>query len=173
MCFCLSTAFEGHYLGSYYIEVNNLERPQIGRHCIPVVIPLAEISAAHLQTSLKKFLSLLFDHINAFAGRKYQADRLQDSPGACVPGTLRKNSLHTVLTFSYNVTLHGQNLLFSAKLLYRDVTAVLPTEALVTCPENVESAQEAASSHSSLFRRMPLHRALESLAKEEDTPSFS
>ncbi|XP_044146005.1 centromere protein O [Bufo gargarizans] len=164
VCFCLSTAFEGHYLDSYYIQVHSLEKPRIIRHNVPPFIPLKEITNSHLQSDLKKFLSVLFDHLNGFAGRKFQADQLQGAEGTYIPDTLQRNSLHTVLSFSYNVTIDNQNFCFSAKLQYGAITAVLPTEALVTCPENAGPVQEAAvSSHSSLFRSKPLHRALESL----------
>ncbi|XP_073418018.1 centromere protein O [Dendrobates tinctorius] len=162
-CFCLSTAFEGHYLDSYYVEVKNMENPRIVRHSIPVFIPLSKISK-HLRSNRKKFLTDLADHLNGFAGRKFQADRLQDAPGLCVPDTLQRNSLHTVISFSYNVAIDGQTFCFSAKLLYGAITGVLPTEALVTCPENTGAVQEeAASSHAVLFRSTPLHRALQSL----------
>lgn len=162
ICFCLCTAFEGHYLDSYYIQVDNLEKPRITRNSIPAFIPLGEIAKTHLQSDLKRFLSVLFDQLNGFAGRKFQADRLQEARGTYIPDTLQRNSLHTVLSFSYNVTIEEQTVRFCAKLLYGAVTSVLPTEAQVTCPDNAGSVQEVASSHSSLFRSKPLHRALES-----------
>ncbi|XP_073529957.1 centromere protein O [Phyllobates terribilis] len=161
-CFCLSTAFEGHYLDSYYLQVNNMEKPHIRRHSIPAFIPLAKITK-NLRENLKKFLCDLTDHLNGFAGRKFQADRLQDAPGAYVPNTLQRNSLHTVISFQYNVSIDGRNFCFSAKLLYGAITRVLPTEAQVTCPENIGPVREAASSHAALFRSTPLHRVLESL----------
>ncbi|XP_075716960.1 centromere protein O isoform X2 [Rhinoderma darwinii] len=162
-CFCISTAYEGHYLDSYYIQVDHLERPRLTRHCVPPFIPLGEIAKTHLQSDLKKFLSVLFDHLNGFAGRKFQADQLQDAADTHVADTLQRNSLHTVLSFSYNVKMGQKNFRFSAKLLYGDITGVLPTEALVTCPDNAGSVQEAAASQASLFRREPLHRAVKSL----------
>ncbi|XP_069830085.1 centromere protein O [Dendropsophus ebraccatus] len=171
ICFCLSTAFEGHYLDSYYIEVDNSQRPRITRHSIPPFIPLGEITKLHLQSDMKRFLSLLFDHLNGLAGRKFQADRLQDTPGAYIPGTLQRNSLHNVLSFNYNATIDGQTFCFSAKLLYGTITGVFPTEVQVTCPESSRLVQEAASSHSSMFRTTPLHRFLESLTAQEAAPS--
>ncbi|KAG8535587.1 hypothetical protein GDO81_028206, partial [Engystomops pustulosus] len=134
ICICLSTAFEGHYLDSYYLQVENLQKPWISRHSIPPFIPLGEIATSHLQNDMKKFLVVLFDHLNGYAGRKFQADQLQDSPGPYIPGTLQRNTLHTVLSFRYNVTIHERTFCFSARLQYSAVTSVLPSEAAVTCP---------------------------------------
>ncbi|XP_056418977.1 centromere protein O isoform X2 [Hyla sarda] len=163
ICFCLSTAFEGQYLDSYYIQVHNLVKPLISRHSIPPFIPLGEITKSHLQSDMKKFLAVLSDHLNAFAGRKFQVDRLQDLSDIYIPDTLQRNSLNTVISFRYNVSIRDRTFCFSAKLLYGAVTSVLPTEAQVTCQENNKSAQEAATSHSSMFRSTPLHRVVGSL----------
>ncbi|KAM4040818.1 centromere protein O isoform 1-T2 [Anomaloglossus baeobatrachus] len=167
-CFCLSTAYDGHYLDSYYVQVDNTDTPsRIVRHSVPIFIPLGKISQ-HLEGSTKKFLIQLSNHLNGFAGRKFQADRLQDVLGAYVPGSLQANSLHTVISFRYNVAVDGQTFCFSAKLSYGVITGVRPTEVQVTCPENTGPVQEAASSHSMLFRTTPLHRAVESLTTPED-----
>ncbi|XP_068136177.1 centromere protein O [Hyperolius riggenbachi] len=162
-CFCISTAFEGTYLDSYNLQVSSLRNPQITRHAIPPFIQLKDLAKEHLPASLRKLLSVLSQQLNGYAGRKFQADQLEKS-SAYVPTSLEKNSLHTVLSFQYNAVIEGQTSCFSARLLYRDVTRTLPTEAQVTCADEEALLQEVTSSHESLFYSKALHRVLESLS---------
>uniref|UniRef100_A0A8C8S4Z4 Centromere protein O n=1 Tax=Pelusios castaneus TaxID=367368 RepID=A0A8C8S4Z4_9SAUR len=76
-CFCISTAYEGTYLDSYYLDLLMQQPVQIRRHSVPVFIPLEQIAKKYLQTDIKCFLATLSEHLNAYAGRKYQADQLQ------------------------------------------------------------------------------------------------
>lgn len=74
---CISTAFEGNLLDSYFVDLV-IEKPlRIHHHSVPVVIPLEKIAAAHLQTDVQRFLFRLWEYLNAYAGRKYQADQLE------------------------------------------------------------------------------------------------
>lgn len=81
MCFCISTAYEGTYLESYYLDVLTKPEVQVQRHSVPIFIPLEQIAKKYLQTDIRRFLSVLSDHLNAYAARRYQADQLQ-VPGA-------------------------------------------------------------------------------------------
>ncbi|XP_018422326.1 PREDICTED: centromere protein O [Nanorana parkeri] len=135
-CFCITAAFEGTYLDSYYIQVNSLRNPQISRHGVPSFIPLSDLAKEHLPADLRKLLHVLFERLNAYGGRKFQADKLEEKSPAYVAGSLQKNSLYTVLSFSYNITIEGQTVSFAAKLLYGDITSIFPTEVTVTCPGN-------------------------------------
>lgn len=77
VCVCISTAFEGNLLDSYFVDLV-IEKPlRIHHHSIPVFIPLEKIAAKYLQTDLQHFLFSLCEALNAYSGRKYQADRLQ------------------------------------------------------------------------------------------------
>ncbi|XP_053315413.1 centromere protein O [Spea bombifrons] len=163
VCVCLSTAFEGSYLDSYYVDLVLQPNPRIERHSLPAFIPLQQVAKTHLQRDLKKFLSVLFEHLNAYAGRKYQADRLQALEKIFVPGTLQRNSLCTLITFEYNVKVEEATVCFCAKLLYGDITRTLPTEATVTCKDPALAMQDTASSHSAMFTKKPLHVALDFL----------
>ena len=79
VCVCISTAFEGNLLDSYFVDLV-MEKPLwIHHHSVPVFIPLEEISAKYLQTNTQHFLFVLCEYLNAYSGRKYQADRLQVS----------------------------------------------------------------------------------------------
>lgn len=77
VCFSISTAYEGTYLDSYYLDLLTKPAVRIHRHSVPIFIPLEQISKRYLQTDIRRFLSVLSDHLNAYAGRKYQADQLQ------------------------------------------------------------------------------------------------
>ncbi|XP_075454750.1 centromere protein O [Ascaphus truei] len=169
VCICISTAFEGTYLDSYYLDVVLHPNLRIGHNSVPVFIPLEQIARTHLQEDLKRFLFVLFEHLNAYAGRKYQADQLQVLPEAIISGSPQRNSLCTVLTFQYDFKLEGCAFRFRAKLLYGDVTRCLPTEAIITCKESESFLQEKISAHSILFRQKPLHKALEFCRSEGET----
>lgn len=74
---CISTAFEGKLLDSYFVDLV-IEKPlRIHHHSIPVFIPLEKIAGASLQTDVQHFLFSLCEHLNAYSGRKYQTDQLE------------------------------------------------------------------------------------------------
>lgn len=79
VCVCISTAFEGNLLDSYFVDLIIQKPLRIHHHSIPVFIPLEELSAKFLQTDIQHFLFCLCEYLNAYAGRKYQADQLQVS----------------------------------------------------------------------------------------------
>lgn len=76
-CLCISTAFEGTYLDSYYLHLRIKQPVQIQHHTVPAFIPLKQIADEYLQTDIKHFFSVLSDHLNAYVGRKFQAEQLQ------------------------------------------------------------------------------------------------
>lgn len=163
-CLCISTAFEGTYLDSYYLDLILQQPVRIQRHSIPAFIPLEKIAHENLQTDLARFLSLLSDHLNAFAGRKFQADQLLERFGAFLEGPLQGNSLYNTLEFSYS--MEGKKTFpFTAKLTYGDLVCTLPTEVTVTCKDDaLASEAEMAAVHLALFREKPLHKAFSSIA---------
>ncbi|OCT81448.1 centromere protein O [Xenopus laevis] len=169
VCVRLSTAFEGAYLDSYHLDIVLKPSVRIASHSVPPFIPLEQFTQQHLQTDLKKFLSVLFGHLNAYAGRKYQFQQLQTFPGSFVSDARQGNSLHTILTFEYNLKLEKETFCLRAKLIYGGATSSLPTEAVITCEDNRPSVQEKISSHSSLFCHNPLHKALDFISSEEQT----
>ncbi|KAM5126990.1 centromere protein O-like [Mantella aurantiaca] len=162
-CFCMAASYEGRYLNSYYLRVNNMKSPQVARHSIPPFIPLAKLAEDHLPADLKTFLRLLYDQLNGYEGRKFQANQMEEKSPAYVAGSLQKNSLYTLLSFTYNVTRKGRSVSFAAKLLYGDIASTFPTEATVTCSDDESSPQEMIRSHVTRFTSSALHRALDSL----------
>lgn len=79
VCVRIQTAFEGNLLDSYFVDLVIQKPLRIHHHSVPAFIPLEEIAAKHLQTNVQHFLFSLCEHLNAYSGRKYQADRLQVS----------------------------------------------------------------------------------------------
>lgn len=170
VCFCISTAYEGTYLESYYLDVLTKPEVQIQRHSVPIFIPLEQIAKKYLQTDIRRFLSVLSDHLNAYAARRYQADQLQERFSDCLEGTLQRNSLCNLLVFHYNVPSDGRSFLFTARLLYADPCCSLPTEAIISCtPDAPAALAEVAAAHSDAFRRAALHKAFDSFSKAEET----
>ncbi|KAM4772772.1 centromere protein O [Rhinophrynus dorsalis] len=166
---CINTAFEGTYLDCFSLDLVLKPSLAIARNSIPPFIPMERIAKAHLQTDLKKFLSVLFEHLNAYCGRKYQFEQVQLLPKTFLTSARQMNALYTVLSLDYNVKIETCTVCFSAQLLYSDITRCLPTEATITCNDSQPSLQDKISSQSTLFREKPLHKALESLRSEEDT----
>ncbi|NWI30943.1 CENPO protein, partial [Sula dactylatra] len=166
VCFCISTAYEGTYLDFYYLDLIIQPEVQIRRHSIPIFIPLEQLAKKYLQTDFRRFLSVLSDHLNAYVGRRYQADQLQEHFSDQIEGTLQRNSLCNLLVFNYNVSSESKTFPFNVRLLYGDLCCSLPTEVIISCtPDTPKSLAETAAAHSDLFRRMALHKAFSS-AKE-------
>uniref|UniRef100_A0A8D0GDN9 Centromere protein O n=1 Tax=Sphenodon punctatus TaxID=8508 RepID=A0A8D0GDN9_SPHPU len=166
VCICLSTAYEGTYLDSYYLDLLLQQPVRIQRHSIPVFIPLEQIAKKYLQADIKCFLSVLLDHLNAYAGRKYQTEQLQEHFAAFLEGTVQKNSLYNLLTFSYSLDVDSTTFPFTAKLLYGDPACCHPTEVVVTCKG--DASVEERGAHSAAFSKMPLHEAFVSLRSSAD-----
>ncbi|XP_030346894.1 centromere protein O [Strigops habroptila] len=165
VCFCISTAYEGTYLGSYYLDLLTKSEVKIYRHSVPAFIPLKQIAEQYLQTDIRRFLSVLSDQLNAYAGRRYQADQLQEHFSDQIKGTLQRNSLYNLLVFNYNVSSKSKTFPFNVRLLYGDLCCSLPTEVIVSCRLDAPaSLTETAAAHSDLFRRMPLHKAFRSFS---------
>ncbi|XP_055569001.1 centromere protein O [Falco cherrug] len=163
VCFCISTAYEGTYLDSYYLDLLTEPEVQIYRHSVPIFIPLEEIAKKYLQTDIRRFLSVLSDHLNAYVQRRYQADQLQKHFSDQIEGKLQRNSLCDLLVFNYNVSRKSKTFLFKVRLLYGDLCCSLPTEAVVSCASDTPaSVAEMAAAHSGLFRRVALHKAFRS-----------
>uniref|UniRef100_A0A8C3BGJ4 Centromere protein O n=1 Tax=Cairina moschata TaxID=8855 RepID=A0A8C3BGJ4_CAIMO len=170
VCFCITTAFEGTYLQSYYLDVLTRPEVRIQCHSVPIFIPLEQIARKHLQTDMRRFLVVLFDHLNAYDGRRYQVDQLQEHFSGRLEGTLQRNSLCNLVVFRYNVSGDSGSFLFSAKLFYSDLCCSLPTEAIVSCMPNAPAElAEMAAAHSEMFRRLALHKAFASFSKAEET----
>ncbi|ERE67351.1 centromere protein O-like protein [Cricetulus griseus] len=134
VCVCISTAFEGNLLDSYFVDLV-MEKPlRIHHHSIPVFIPLERIATEYLQTDIQRFLFSLCEYLNAYSGRKYQTDQLETDFSAFLTGPLQRNALCNLLSFTYKVDQGHQTFSFSATLLYEDLTAALPTGVTVMCP---------------------------------------
>ncbi|NXK00156.1 CENPO protein, partial [Corythaixoides concolor] len=163
VCFCISTAYEGTYLDSYHLDLLTKPEVRIHRHSVPIFIPLEQIAGKYLQADIRRFFSVLSDHLNAYVGRRYQADQLQEHFSDQIEGTLQRNSLCNLLVFNYNVWSEGKPFLFNVRLLYGDVCCSLPTEVVISCRVDAPSPlAEMAAAHSDLFRRVALHRAFRS-----------
>ncbi|XP_010581474.1 centromere protein O [Haliaeetus albicilla] len=170
VCFCISTAYESTYLDSYYVHLLVKPEVQIHQHSVPTFIPLEQIAKQYLQTDIGRFLSVLSDHLNAYAGRKYQADQLQEHFSDQIEGTLQRNSLCNLLVFNYKVSSKSKTFPFNARLLYGDLCCSLPTEVNVSCtPDAPASLAEMAAAHSDLFSRVALHKAFRSFSSDEES----
>ncbi|XP_032353035.1 centromere protein O [Camelus ferus] len=176
VCVCISTAFEGNLLDSYFVDLVIQKPLRIHHHSIPVFIPLEEIAAKYLQTNIQHFLFILCEYLNAYSGRKYQADRLQSDFAACLAGPLQRNSLCNLLSFTYKVEPKDQSFPFCARLLYKDLTTALPTDVTVTYRGTDASAttwEEQRAAHEHMFFTKPLHQVFTSFARKGEKLDMS
>ncbi|XP_004473266.2 centromere protein O [Dasypus novemcinctus] len=168
VCVCISTAFEGNLLDSYFVDLVIQKPLRIHHHSVPVFIPLEDIAAKYLQTDIQHFLFSLCEYLNAYAGRKYQADQLQRNFAAFLDGPLQRNALCNLLSFTYKVEPRGQSFPFCARLVYKDLTITLPSDVTVTY-QGMEalstSWEEQRVSHENLFRTKSLHKVFTSFAR--------
>ncbi|XP_049675282.1 centromere protein O [Accipiter gentilis] len=170
VCFCISTAYESTYLDSYYVHLLVKPEVQIHQHSVPTFIPLEQIAKKYLQTDIGRFLSVLSDHLNGYAGRKYQADQLEEHFSDQIEGTLQRNSLCNLLVFNYKLSSKSKTFPFNARLLYGDLCCSLPTEVNVSCASDAPaSLAEMAAAHSDLFSRVALHKAFRSFGSAEES----
>ncbi|XP_071598366.1 centromere protein O [Heliangelus exortis] len=171
VCFCISTAYEGTYLDFYYLDLLTKPAVRIHRHSIPTFIPLEQISKKFLQTDIRRFLALLSDHLNAYVGRRHQAEQLQEHFSDQIVGTMQRNSLCNLLVFNYKVLIDKQPFQLSARLLYGDLCSRLPTQVTISSTEDSPtSLAETAAAHSDLLRRVALHKAFPSLLSTQGAP---
>lgn len=171
VCVCLRTAFEGNLLESYFVDIVVQKPLRIHHHSVPAFIPLEELSAKYLQTNIRHFLFRLHEYLNAYSGRKYQADRLQNDFAAFLAGPLERNSLCNVLTLTYKVEPSSPSFPFCARLMYKDLAESLPT-AVTVAHQGVAglltSGKEEPAAHESLFRTRPLHHVFALFAREHE-----
>ncbi|XP_072187612.1 centromere protein O [Excalfactoria chinensis] len=170
VCFCISTAYEGAYLDSYYVDLLIKPEVKIQRHSVPVFIPLEQIAKKYLQTDIRRFLSVLSDHLNAYVGRRHQADQLEEHFSDYIEGTLQRNSLCNLLVFNYAMSRNSKTFPFNVRLLYGDLCCSLPTEAIISCTSGTLPLQaEMLAAHSNSFRHMALHKAFGSLINAKES----
>ncbi|XP_054976923.1 centromere protein O [Sorex araneus] len=161
VCVCISTTFEGNLLESYFVDLVIQKPLQIHHHSVPPFIPLEQLSAKYLQTDVQHFLFRLHEYLNAYSGRKYQADRLQSDFSAFLAGPLQRNALCNLLTFTYKVEPKSPSPPLRARLVYKDLGESLPTAVTVTT-----QGEEQQAAHEGLFRTRPLHRVFAEFARE-------
>ncbi|KAJ1158163.1 hypothetical protein NDU88_010857 [Pleurodeles waltl] len=167
VCICISTAYECTYLDPYYVDLTLRPYIRINHHSVPLFIPLQDIAKKYLPKNLKKFLCVLFDHLNAYAGRKYQVDKLQNNAARYRLGALQTNSLCNLLSFKYEVKHEDHSFRFCAKLLYGDSVRSLPTEVSLVCQDDLPvQVKQMLSTHTALFREKGVHEVLESFCDE-------
>ncbi|NXH30777.1 CENPO protein, partial [Myiagra hebetior] len=76
---------------------------RILRHSIPPFIPLERLRSRFLPWHLREFLELLFQHLNAFVGRRQQLREFQEEFSEWIQGSPRGNSRCDLLSFSYGI----------------------------------------------------------------------
>ncbi|XP_048155708.1 centromere protein O [Corvus hawaiiensis] len=163
--FSFHTAFEGSFLDRFHLEL--LVRPEsrefrIQRHSIPPFIPLEQLARKFLPSDLRGFLDVLFQHLNAFVGRRHQLEQFQEQFSEWIQGIPHRNSLCNLLSFQYGIPGKSGGASFRARLLYADPCRSLPSEVAVS-----GSAAAAASAHAELFRRRALPRAFRALGSAD------
>ncbi|XP_043551150.1 centromere protein O isoform X1 [Chiloscyllium plagiosum] len=167
--FCISTAHEGIYLDSYYLDIHTKHPCKIIQHNIPAFIPLEQTARKYLQNDLGQFMDVLRDALNAYASRRYQVEQLQVHYHTSLTGQVQKNAAYNLLKFQYPIQCGDMRHDVQVKLVYEDLACYLPTEVTLTCTaEDSESMRTKLESHQQLFQNMELHRVFNSLKMQQE-----
>ncbi|XP_072371601.1 centromere protein O [Scyliorhinus torazame] len=167
--FCISTAYEGIYLDSYYLDIQMQHPRKIISHNIPAFIPLEQTAHTHLQQDLLRFMDVLRDALNAYASRRYQVEQLQKLHTASLIGQLQRNAAYNVLKFRYQILCGDMEQDVQVKVVYRHLACYLPTGVTLTCSgADAESVNAKLDCHRQLFEKMELYRVFDSLKLQEE-----
>ncbi|XP_048449351.1 centromere protein O [Rhincodon typus] len=167
--FCISTAYEGIYLDSYYLDIQTKQPRKIIRHNIPAFIPLEQTARKYLQNDLRQFMDVLRDALNAYASRRYQVEQLQMHYHTSLTGQIQKNAAYNLLKFQYPIQCGDMHHDVQVKLVYEDLACYLPTGVILTCTgADSESMRTKLESHQQLFQNMELHRVFDSLRMQQE-----
>ncbi|XP_067844567.1 centromere protein O isoform X2 [Heptranchias perlo] len=171
-CFCISTAYEGTYLDSYYLDIQVQHPRKIIRHNIPVFIPLDQMAQTYLEKDLQRFMGVLNNDLNAYVSRRYQAEQLQECHAAYLTSQVQKNAAYNLLKFNYPIRCGDTEQDVQVKLVYDDLTRCLPSSVTLTCTgADAESVEEKLEGHRQLFEQKELHRAIDSLKLQKEVVS--
>ncbi|XP_062911448.1 centromere protein O [Mobula hypostoma] len=166
--FGISTAYESTYLESYYLDIQLQHPRRVIRHNVPAFIPVEQMARTFLQEDLARFLDALHKALNAYVGRRYQLEQLQELHASYVRNPIQRNAACNLLKFHYPVWCGESEQMVLVKLIYEDITSCLPTEVTITCPgAAAESLQEKLEGHRQMFLHQHLHHALESIKPQE------
>ncbi|XP_067884534.1 centromere protein O isoform X2 [Heterodontus francisci] len=169
IAFCISTAYEGMYLESYYLNIQVQHPRKIVRHSIPAFIPLEQMARTYLQQDLRRFLDVLCDALNAYVSRRYQAEQLQERHTAYLTGQVQRNFAYNLLKFQYSIRCGDTEQDVQVKLVYGDLDCCLPTGIVLACTgADAEPMKTKLECHRQLFQNMELHRAFDSLKLKEE-----
>ncbi|XP_078392845.1 centromere protein O [Cetorhinus maximus] len=167
--FCISTAYEGTYLDSYYLDIQIQLPRKIVRHNIPAFIPLEQTAHTYLQQDLRQFMDVLRNALNAYTSRRYQVEQLQERHAASLTGQVQRNTGYNSLKLQYPIQCGDVEHNVQVKLVYRDLASYLPTGVTLTCiGADAEFAEAKLECHRRLFRNMELHRVFDTLKLQEE-----
>ncbi|NWH99451.1 CENPO protein, partial [Tichodroma muraria] len=76
---------------------------RVRRHSIPPFIPLERLARQFLPQQPREFLGILFQHLNAFVGRRHQLEEFQEQFSEWLRGAPSSNSLCNLLRFRYRI----------------------------------------------------------------------
>ncbi|XP_059841395.1 centromere protein O isoform X2 [Hypanus sabinus] len=168
--FSISTAYENTYLESYYLDIQVQHPRRVIRHNVPAFIPVEQMAQAFLQKDLAYFLGALHKALNAYVGRRYQLEQLQELHASYVRNHIQRNAACNLLKFHYPIWCGENEQTVLVKLIYEDLTSCLPTDVTITCTGvAAESLQEKLEGHRQMFLHQHLHHALESIKPQEAT----
>ncbi|KAG2467774.1 CENPO protein, partial [Polypterus senegalus] len=158
----LITAYEGEFLETYYMDISISQPVTIQRHNFPSCIQLEPLEKQHLQSNIQMFFYLIRKHLNAYEGRKYQVQQIQEQFMDTV--AVVKNSLYSVISLSYSFLCEAVVHPFVVTLEYADIESCLPTSVHVDRTDTDSTpVEKEKSEHHSLFLQLPAHKVLQSV----------
>ncbi|XP_053700839.1 centromere protein O [Synchiropus splendidus] len=160
----LATAYEGTYMDTYYLEMRLQPTLRIQRHNIPPFIPLNSIAEQNMETDMQLFLSILNQHLNAFAGRKQQLKLVKELHKSVE--VLESNLLCSILVLV--LPLVGDENGMLCTLDYSDHTKSLPTRVTFDCEDKELPGSPQWKRNCNLLMETPVHKALTKMKTMRD-----
>ena len=139
------TCHEGEYYECYYLLLNQdatTEELVIESHTLPYFLPVRALAARHLNRNIRHFTDAVGAQLNAFVGRRQQAVLLRTAPPAGGHDiVVEASSAFDLVAVNWSASVAGTDLaaMVDIKLVYEDLTATLPTMAVV---QRIQQAAE-------------------------------
>ncbi|XP_078584632.1 centromere protein O-like [Branchiostoma floridae x Branchiostoma japonicum] len=154
------TFYSGQYRESYQAQILVSHTLKIGQHTLPAFLPLEELSFAHLNSDLKRFLWAVGDHLNAFVSRREQLAQAKTSYSDLLQGDVEASAGFDVL----KLTLRAEEQQYHTTLTYKDGLNTRPTTVVVEDDDQSTDVEEATPRIQEAFLSKSLPEALTDIA---------
>ncbi|CAH1247836.1 CENPO [Branchiostoma lanceolatum] len=152
------TFYSGQYRETYQAHINVSDSLKINQHTLPIFLPLEELSSAHLNSDLKRFLWAVGDHLNAYVSRREQLAQAKTAHPDLLQTEVEASAGFDLL----KLTLTAQRQQFNTTLVYKGGLNTRPTTVEIQADDL--STEETTSKIQEAFLTKSLPEALTDIA---------